>query len=147
MREELKPSLLVELLRRGEIKNVLVFTRTKHRANRLAEFLERHGVACDRIHGNRSQAQRTDALARFKAGTLQVLVATDIAARGIDVEALSHVINFDVPQRARGLHPPRRPHGPGGDGGRRLHLRLRRGDRRAARHRARGGPAAQPADR
>jgi ATP-dependent RNA helicase RhlE len=95
--EDLKPYLLVELLRRGEIKNVLVFTRTKHRANRLAEFLDRQGVSCDRIHGNRSQAQRTDALSRFKNGTLQVLVATDIAARGIDVEALSHVINFDVP--------------------------------------------------
>src|SRR6185295_5890294 len=97
VREELKPHLLVELLRRGEIKNVLVFTRTKHRANRLADFLERQGVSCDRIHGNRSQTQRTDALARFKNGGLQVLVATDIAARGIDVEALSHVINFDVP--------------------------------------------------
>ncbi len=97
VKEELKPYLLVEMLRRGEIKNVLVFTRTKHRANRLAEFLEKHGVACDRIHGNRSQAQRTDALARFKSGDLLVLVATDIAARGIDVEALSHVINFDVP--------------------------------------------------
>ena len=97
VREELKPFLLLELLQRGEIKNVLVFTRTKHRANRLAEFLERHKVSCDRIHGNRSQAQRTDALTRFKAGTLPVLVATDIAARGIDVEALSHVINFDVP--------------------------------------------------
>jgi ATP-dependent RNA helicase RhlE len=97
VREELKPYLLVELLRRGEIKNVLVFTRTKHRANRLAEFLERHSVICDRIHGNRSQMQRTDALARFKNGDLPVLVATDIAARGIDVEALSHVINFDVP--------------------------------------------------
>jgi ATP-dependent RNA helicase RhlE len=95
--EELKPGLLCELLARGEIKNVLVFTRTKHRCNRLADYLSRHGVACDRIHGNRSQAQRTDALARFKAGTLRVLVATDIAARGIDVEALSHVINFDVP--------------------------------------------------
>ncbi|HEX9945550.1 MAG TPA: DEAD/DEAH box helicase, partial [Thermoanaerobaculia bacterium] len=95
--EELKPYLLVELLRRGEIKNVLVFTRTKHRANRLADFLSRHGVSCDRIHGNRSQTQRTDALARFKGGELPVLVATDIAARGIDVEALSHVINFDVP--------------------------------------------------
>jgi ATP-dependent RNA helicase RhlE len=97
VKEELKPYLLVEMLRRGEIKNVLVFTRTKHRANRLAEFLEKHGVTCDRIHGNRSQAQRTDALARFKSGDLLVLVATDIAARGIDVEALSHVINFDVP--------------------------------------------------
>ncbi len=97
VKEDLKPYLLVELLRRGDIKNVLVFTRTKHRANRLAEFLDKQGVSCDRIHGNRSQAQRTDALGRFKAGTLQVLVATDIAARGIDVEALSHVINFDVP--------------------------------------------------
>jgi len=95
--EDLKPYLLVELLRRGDIKNVLVFTRTKHRANRLAEFLDQQRVSCDRIHGNRSQAQRTDALSRFKNGDLQVLVATDIAARGIDVEALSHVINFDVP--------------------------------------------------
>jgi ATP-dependent RNA helicase RhlE len=76
---------------------VLVFTRTKHRANRLAEFLDQQRVSCDRIHGNRSQSQRTDALSRFKNGDLQVLVATDIAARGIDVEALSHVINFDVP--------------------------------------------------
>jgi ATP-dependent RNA helicase RhlE len=97
VREDLKAWLLLELLRRDEIKNVLVFTRTKHRANRLAEFLERQGMPCDRIHGNRSQAQRTDALARFKNGKLRVLIATDIAARGIDVEALSHVINFDVP--------------------------------------------------
>jgi ATP-dependent RNA helicase RhlE len=95
--EELKPWLLLELLRRDEIKSVLVFTRTKHRANRLADFLDRQGMPCDRIHGNRSQAQRTDALARFKDGRLRVLIATDIAARGIDVEALSHVINFDVP--------------------------------------------------
>ncbi len=97
VREDLKPWLLLELLRREEIKNVLVFTRTKHRANRLAEFLDRQKMPCDRIHGNRSQAQRTDALARFKSGRLRVLIATDIAARGIDVEALSHVINFDVP--------------------------------------------------
>jgi ATP-dependent RNA helicase RhlE len=97
VRDELKPLLLIELLRRGVIKNVLVFTRTKHRANRLAEILKNNGVLCDRIHGNRSQAQRTDVLGRFKAGELPVLVATDIAARGIDVEALSHVVNFDVP--------------------------------------------------
>ncbi|HEV7784760.1 MAG TPA: DEAD/DEAH box helicase, partial [Thermoanaerobaculia bacterium] len=97
VREDLKPWLLAELLRRDEIKNVLVFTRTKHRANRLADFLARQGIACDRIHGNRSQAQRTVALAAFKDGKTRVLVATDIAARGIDVEALSHVINFDVP--------------------------------------------------
>ncbi|HET7453231.1 MAG TPA: DEAD/DEAH box helicase [Thermoanaerobaculia bacterium] len=94
---EAKLPLLLELLKRGELKSVLAFTRTKHRANRLAEFLVRHGVATDRIHGNRSQAQRTQALENFKAGKYRVLVATDIAARGIDVEALSHVVNFDVP--------------------------------------------------
>ena len=95
--QNLKAPLLLELLKRGDIKNVLVFTRTKHRANRLAEALLRKGVPCERIHGNRTQAQRTQALAGFKEGRHRVLVATDIAARGIDVEALSHVINFDVP--------------------------------------------------
>jgi ATP-dependent RNA helicase RhlE len=95
--QEGKLPLFLELLKRGELKTVLAFTRTKHRANRLAEFLARHGIPSDRIHGNRSQAQRTQALANFKAGRYRVLVATDIAARGIDVEALSHVVNFDVP--------------------------------------------------
>jgi ATP-dependent RNA helicase RhlE len=95
--EELKRHLLVELLRRDEIKNAIVFTRTKHRANRLADFLVKSGLDAHRIHGNRSQRQRTEALADFKAGKTRVLVATDIAARGIDVEALSHVVNFDVP--------------------------------------------------
>ena len=94
---ELKSALLVELLKRGELRSVLAFTRTKHRANRLADFLLRHGVKAGRIHGNRSQAQRTQALGAFKAGTFPVLVATDIAARGIDIDALSHVVNFDVP--------------------------------------------------
>ncbi|HMF10059.1 MAG TPA: helicase-related protein, partial [Thermoanaerobaculia bacterium] len=95
--QNLKAPLLIELVRRGEFTSVLVFTRTKHRANRLADTLTKHGIACERIHGNRSQAQRTAALAGFKAGRFRVLVATDIAARGIDVEALSHVVNFDVP--------------------------------------------------
>ena len=94
---ELKSALLVELLKRGAIRSVIAFTRTKHRANRLAEYLVRNGVDAGRIHGNRSQAQRTQALAGLKSGTVPVLVATDIAARGIDVEALSHVVNFDVP--------------------------------------------------
>src|SRR6266581_3012381 len=94
--QDVKSSLLLELIKRGEMKSALVFTRTKHRANRLADFLARHHVACERIHGNRSQAQRTAALAGFKSGRFRILVATDIAARGIDVEALSHVINFDV---------------------------------------------------
>jgi ATP-dependent RNA helicase RhlE len=95
--QELKGALLFELLKRGDLRSILVFTRTKHRANRLAEFLERHRVPSARIHGNRTQAQRTAALAGFRAGRFRVLVATDIAARGIDVEALSHVVNFDVP--------------------------------------------------
>jgi ATP-dependent RNA helicase RhlE len=95
--QELKSALLVELLKQPGTRSVLAFTRTKHRANRLADQLARHGVAADRIHGNRSQAQRTQALAGFKDGRFQVLVATDIAARGIDIDALSHVVNFDVP--------------------------------------------------
>ena len=97
---ELKSSLLLELLKRHSPKSVLAFTRTKHRANRLADFLEKRGVSCARIHGNRSQAQRTEALSGFKQGRFKVLVATDIAARGIDVESLGWVVNFDVPPLA-----------------------------------------------
>ena len=94
----LKGALLVELLQRGVMEDALVFTRTKHRANRLTKLLDRHGIAAERIHGNRSQAQRTKALDGFKEGRYRVLVATDIAARGIDVEALGHVVNFDLPE-------------------------------------------------
>ena len=95
--QELKSVLLVELLKRGELREALVFTRTKHRANRLQAHLVRQGIKAERIHGNRSQTQRTEALAGFKGGKYRVLVATDIAARGIDIEALGHVVNFDVP--------------------------------------------------
>jgi ATP-dependent RNA helicase RhlE len=95
--QALKSALLLALLRRGDMRSALVFTRTKHRANRLADWLVREGVRAARIHGNRSQSQRTQALEGFKAGRYQALVATDIAARGIDVEALGHVVNFDVP--------------------------------------------------
>ena len=95
--QELKLSLLEALLARGEIRSAIVFTRTKHRANRVFEQLEKRKVKVARIHGNRSQMQRTEALEGFKSGRYQILVATDIAARGIDVEALSHVVNFDVP--------------------------------------------------
>src|SRR5262245_12498457 len=96
----LKSALLVALLGLPGVRSVLAFTRTKHRANRLADFLARHGVPVARIHGNRSQAQRTQALAGFKDGRFRVLVATDLAARGIDIAALSHVVNFDVPAEA-----------------------------------------------
>jgi ATP-dependent RNA helicase RhlE len=95
--QDLKMPLLESLLQRGEIRSAIVFTRTKHRANRVFEQLERRKVSVARIHGNRSQMQRTEALAGFKGGKYRILVATDIAARGIDVEALSHVVNFDVP--------------------------------------------------
>ena len=95
--QHLKPALLVALLKSGSMSDALVFTRTKHRADRLAKHLVREGVKAERIHGNRSQPQRTEALAGFKSGKYQVLVATDIAARGIDVTALGHVVNFDVP--------------------------------------------------
>ncbi len=95
--QELKSALLTALLSRGDISDALVFTRTKHRANRLAEYLVGQGIAAERIHGNRSQGQRTAALEGFKAGKFPVLVATDIAARGIDINELGHVVNFDVP--------------------------------------------------
>ncbi|MEO6192804.1 MAG: DEAD/DEAH box helicase [Thermoanaerobaculia bacterium] len=97
VRQDVKSALLLELLKGNTIENAIVFTRTKHRANRLHQYLERHGISADRVHGNRSQPQRTQALADFKSGRTRILVATDIAARGIDVEGLSHVVNFDVP--------------------------------------------------
>ena len=95
--QHLKPVLLAALLHKGEMHDALVFTRTKHRADRLAKFLAAQSLKVERIHGNRSQPQRTEALAGFKSGKYRVLVATDIAARGIDVTALGHVVNFDVP--------------------------------------------------
>ncbi|MDP2724762.1 MAG: DEAD/DEAH box helicase, partial [Syntrophales bacterium] len=94
---ELKSTLFLALLKQNMSKSVLAFTRTRHRANRLADFLEKHGVACSRIHGSRTQGQRTEAMNGFKRGMFRVLVATDIAARGIDVENLGLVCNFDVP--------------------------------------------------
>ena len=97
VREELKAPLFVELMRRGDVGNVIVFTHTKHRANRLADYLAKEGIPNAKIHGNRSQAQRTEALEGFKSGRYRCLVATDIVARGIDVEQLEHVVNFDVP--------------------------------------------------
>jgi ATP-dependent RNA helicase RhlE len=95
--QHLKADLLVKLLKTDQIRDALVFTRTKHRADRLAKHLAQEGLRVERIHGNRSQSQRTEALAGFKSGKYRVLVATDIAARGIDVTALGHVVNFDVP--------------------------------------------------
>ncbi|MHB8352018.1 MAG: DEAD/DEAH box helicase, partial [Thermoplasmata archaeon] len=92
-----KSALLREVLRDETMTSVLVFTRTKHRADRLFRDLERDGVSAGIIHGDRSQAQRTRALEGFRSGRIRVLVATDLASRGIDVEGVSHVINFDIP--------------------------------------------------
>jgi ATP-dependent RNA helicase RhlE len=92
-----KRSLLAHLITAGAWEQVLVFTRTKHGANRLAEYLDKHGLSAVAIHGNKSQNARTKALADFKAGTVRILVATDIAARGLDIDQLPHVVNFELP--------------------------------------------------
>ncbi|MBI3041350.1 MAG: DEAD/DEAH box helicase [Betaproteobacteria bacterium] len=92
-----KRELLSHLVKTGNWHQVLVFTRTKHGANRLAQQLERDGIESDAIHGNKSQGARTRTLKRFKDSELQVLVATDIAARGLDIEELPHVVNYDLP--------------------------------------------------
>jgi len=94
---ERKKELLAQLIREGDWRQVLVFTRMKHGANRLAEYLCSQGIPAMAIHGNKSQGARTKALSEFKAGTLPVLVATDIAARGIDIDQLPHVVNFELP--------------------------------------------------
>jgi ATP-dependent RNA helicase RhlE len=92
-----KRELLSYLIGSGNWRQVLVFTRTKHGANRLAEQLVRDGLSADAIHGNKSQGARTRALADFKSGKVRVLVATDIAARGLDIDRLPHVVNFELP--------------------------------------------------
>ena len=94
---EKKKELLAHLIKQGDWHQVLVFTRMKHGANRLAEYLNDHGITAMAIHGNKSQGARTKALSDFKSGDLQVLVATDIAARGIDIDQLPHVVNFELP--------------------------------------------------
>src|SRR3954468_17629135 len=98
--QHLKPSLLLHLLGDPQFDTVLVFTRTKHGADRIARRLESSGIKTGTIHSNRSQNQRLRALKDFKSGAVRVLVATDIAARGIDVDGISHVVNFDLP-----MHP------------------------------------------
>lgn len=95
-----KKSLLIHLLKDESIKSVIVFSRTKHGANKIAKDLEKAGITAAAIHGNKSQNQRQLALNNFKEGSIRVLVATDIAARGIDIDELSHVINYDLPDVA-----------------------------------------------
>jgi ATP-dependent RNA helicase RhlE len=100
VRQPLKQDLLLHLLRDPGMDMVLVFSRTKHGADRIARKLEQHGIKTATLHSNRSQSQRLRALKDFKSGAVRVLVATDIAARGIDVDGISHVINYDFPMHA-----------------------------------------------
>ena len=92
-----KRELLAKLIKENNWFRILVFTRTKHGANRLAQQLSKDGITSVAIHGNKSQAARTRALKEFKAGKVQTLVATDIAARGLDIDELPHVINYELP--------------------------------------------------
>lgn len=92
-----KPLLLKSILEQEDAKSVLVFSKTKHGANRIVEFLEKQGIKVSAIHGNKSQSARERALDGFRQGSIKVLVATDIAARGIDIPAITHVINYDIP--------------------------------------------------
>lgn len=93
-----KSKLLFDLLKKEDIKSALIFTRTKHGANKLEEQFEEEGIKCSVIHGNKSQPKRVQALSDFKSGKTGILIATDIAARGIDIDSLSHVINYDMPE-------------------------------------------------
>jgi len=95
-----KRKLLADILSDASFSKVIVFTRTKHRANKVAEYLVKAGIGAEAIHGNKSQGARQRALSAFKDGRVRVLVATDIAARGIDVDAISHVVNFELPNEA-----------------------------------------------
>jgi ATP-dependent RNA helicase RhlE len=95
-----KGALLQHVLRGGEIRRALVFTRTKRGADRVVQGLSRGSIHAEAIHGNKSQAARERALQRFKSGSIRVLVATDIAARGIDVDSISHVVNYELPEVA-----------------------------------------------
>jgi ATP-dependent RNA helicase RhlE len=92
-----KTDLVIKLISEGDWQQVLIFTRTKHGANRLSEKLSKAGISSAAIHGNKSQGARTKALAGFKAGKVRILVATDIAARGLDIPLLPHVINYELP--------------------------------------------------
>lgn len=98
--QHLKTTMLIELLKRTDTNSVLVFTRTKHRAHRVAQQIQRAGFKVTSLHGDRSQGQRQAALKGFKSGHHDIMVATDIAARGLDIETISHVINYDMPDTA-----------------------------------------------
>lgn len=98
--QHLKTKLLIELLNRTDTNSVIIFTRTKHRAHRVAQQIQKAGFKATSLHGDRTQGQRQAAIKGFKSGHHEIMVATDIAARGLDIETVSHVINFDMPDTA-----------------------------------------------
>ena len=100
-----KTDLLLEILQQENVSSALVFTRTKHSADKVARDLTRKGVTAAAIHGNKSQTARQESLRKFKSGELRVLVATDIAARGLDIEDLSYVFNYNLSEVPRNLYP------------------------------------------
>ncbi len=132
-----KSGVLAQLLKQEPVDRALIFTRTKHGADKVVKTLEKAGISANAIHGNKSQNHRERVLAAFRTGEIRTLVATDIAARGIDVDGISHVVNFDLPNVPGNLCPPHRPHR-----ARRRRRRCdladrgRRGDGLSARHRA-----------
>ena len=149
-----KKAVLAKLMAEPAVTRAIVFTRTKHRADQVTRHLLGAGVEAAAIHGNKSQNNRERALAGFKDGSTKVLVATDIAARGIDVDGVSHVVNFDLPDVRRDLRPPHRPHRPRRRPGPGDRLLLGRRERQLARHRGADPPAraghagrGQPLDR
>jgi ATP-dependent RNA helicase RhlE len=93
-----KLKLLISFLKDSKVRRALVFSRTKHGANKIVKVLKANGIIAEPIHGNKSQAARQTALANFREGTTRVLIATDVAARGIDVENITHVIQYDLPR-------------------------------------------------
>ncbi len=138
--QHLKTSLTLDLLKQTDARSVLIFTRTKHRASRLAQQLERSGHRVTSLHSNRSQNQRQAALDGFRDGTYQIMVATDIAARGICGSNIARD-QLRHPRHRRCLHPPDRPHRPRRARGRRLHDDHARGRHHGADDRAGGWPA------
>ncbi len=124
------------LSERTNFDSALIFSRTKHGADKIAVRLKqgKHSVAV--LHSNRTQRERVEALEGFKSGKYEIMVATDIAARGIDIAGVSHVINYDVPEHQRGLRPSHRPHRPRAKSGRRFHPHERRRTRLAPGDRA-----------
>ncbi len=133
---EQKFDLLMALLERTNFDSALIFSRTKHGADKIAVRLKqaKHSVAV--LHSNRTQRERVEALEGFKSGKYEIMVATDIAARGIDIAGISHVINYDVPGAQRGLRPSHRPHWPRAESWRRFYAHEWRGTRFAAGDRA-----------